>query len=132
VGDLFAVGVGLELSPYLSFEITHNQFGSREGKLGAPINASFDSDVSSNALSVIPSFPLGNKTRVFLELGEHVWEVDSQVAGVSSTADGGDFFYGFGFSYDAREQIRTGFEFSQYNIDSDDFKTMTVSLAYLF
>lgn len=132
VGDLFAFSVGLELSPLLSFELTHNEFGKGEGKLGTPVNGSYETKISSNALSVIPSMPLGDKTSFYLELGEHVWEADSKVGGVSNTSDGSDFFYGFGFNYDVREQIRTGFEFSKYNLDSDDFSTITVSLAYLF
>lgn len=132
VGDLFALSVGLELGPLLSFELSHAQFGKTEGKLGAPVNDSFENKVSSNALSVIPSIPLGDKTSFFIELGEHVWEVDSKVGATSATTDGSDFFYGFGFNYDVREQIRTGFEFSKYNLDSDDFRTMTVSVAYLF
>lgn len=134
VGNSLALTAGLQLSEFLSFELSHNQFGSSKGNinLAEPAGAaSYKSEVSSNALSMIPSIPLGVKTRFFIELGEHVWESDVSVNGVKASSDGSDFFYGFGFSYDVRNNIRTGFDFSKYKLDSDEFKNLSVSLAYL-
>jgi hypothetical protein len=130
VGDLIALSVGLEIGPILSFELGHNQFGKQEGQLSA--GGSFENEVSSNSLSVVPTIPLGKKTKFFIELGEHVWESKAKAAGVSSKTDGSDFFYGFGFTYDVREPVRVGFEFSQYEMASEDFETTSVSLAYVF
>jgi hypothetical protein len=132
VGNLVAVGVGLQISPILAFELTYNQFGKQSGSSSVPASSSFESEVSSNALSVVPMFPLGDKTNLFVEVGQHIWKSDTRIGAASSSSDGSDLFYGFGFTYDVRDQIRTGFEFSRYNIDSDNFKTTSVSLAYLF
>ena len=131
VGSLVAIGVGLEIAPVLAFELTHNQFGTQDGNL-TPSSSTFKRDISSNALSIVPTLPFSDKANVFVELGQHIWEVETTAAGVSSSSDGSDLFYGFGFTYEVREQLRAGFEFSRYNIDSENFKTTSVSLAYLF
>lgn len=134
VGDSWGITAGLQLSDFLSFELSHNDFGSSEGKIKIPTvgASSYKVEVSSNALSVIPSMPLSEKTRFFVELGQHVWEADVSQGASKGMSDGSDFFYGFGFSYDVREQIRTGFDFSKYKLDPDDFQNISVSLAYLF
>lgn len=132
VGDLFAIGVGLEISPIFAFELTHNEFGKQEGQIDNGGLESFENKVSSNALSIIPTLPIGKKTQFFVELGEHVWEAEAKQGAVSNNTDGSDFFYGFGLNYEMKSNIRTGFEFSHYDIASEDFKTLNVTLAYIF
>ena len=132
VGDLFALGVGLEISPIFAFELTHNEFGKQEGQIDNGGLESFENKVSSNALSVIPTLPIGKKTQFFVELGEHVWEAESKQGAIKNNTDGSDFFYGFGLNYEVKSNLRTGFEFSHYDIASEDFKTVNVTLAYIF
>jgi opacity protein-like surface antigen len=133
VGDAWALGAGLELGEFLSFELRHNRFGKSSGRFttAALSNETYQTDLKSNSLSVIPSVPLGDKTRFFIELGEHVWESSVTLSNAANqSSDSSDFFYVFGFSYDVNDKIRTGFEHGRYNFDSEDLKLLTVSIGY--
>lgn len=132
VGDAFSLAIGLELGEFLSFELGHNDFGSSSARFdtGSGIE-NYELALTSNSLSMIPSLPLGDKTRFFIELGEHVWDSDLSFSNAATqSSDGSDFFYVFGFTYDINDNFRTGFEHGRYNFDSEDLKLLSVSLAY--
>lgn len=132
VGDAFSLAIGLELGEFLSFELGHNDFGTSSARFDTGSGTeSYELGLTSNSLSMIPSLPLGDKTRFFVELGEHVWDSDLSFSNApTQTSDGSDFFYVFGFTYDINEHFRTGFEHGRYNFDSEDLKLLSVSLAY--
>lgn len=132
VGDAFSLAIGLELGEFLSFELGHNDFGSSSARFdtGGGIE-NYELELTSNSLSMIPSLSLGDKTRFFIELGEHVWDSDLSFSNAASQpSDGSDFFYTFGFTYDINDHFRTGFEHGRYNFDSENLKLLSVSLAY--
>lgn len=133
VGNSFAVAGGIVLGDLLGFELGHNVFGSTDATVaGTSENFNSESSVSSNAISVIPRFPLGEKMGVHAELGQHIWEVETKQAGVSSVQDGSDIFFGFGFDYKINQHFKAGVEFNRYNIDSASFDNTSVALTYKF
>ncbi len=134
VSDSWTLGAGLQLSRFLSFQVSRSEFGSRSGRYtveGEPTQ-NFSSELSSNALSILPSLMVGDRTRFFVELGEHVWESETEVGNVKVFEDGSDFFYGLGMDYQLNDNMKAGFEFSRYDLGSDDFRTSGVSLSYTF
>lgn len=141
VSNSWSIGSGLALSDYLAFSLSFNQFGKQNSefiKSGTPTETvSIDSELKSTSFAVVPSLPLGKKTNVYLELGQHFWDIDQSEEIVAATKtvtdgsfDGSDGFYSFGFSYDLTEQINNKIKYSKYQLDGDDFNTVSLSLAY--
>ena len=134
VGDAWAVAAGLELGEFLGFELGHHDFGKSSARYVVDgVAQSYELSLSSNALSIVPSLPLGDKTRFFMQLGEHVWDSDLAFSnGADLPSDGSDFFYVFGFTYDFNDNLRTGFEHGRFDFDTEDLELLSVSLTYRF
>ena len=90
-------------------------------------------------VSLLGSWPVANQFSLFGKLGATRWDVDSNVAGATTSENGTDFSYGIGAQYDFRDNVGARLEWERFNDVGDepvtgrsDLDLVSVSVVFGF
>lgn len=116
-GSMFNSAVGIELS-YVDFARATAQ------------GSSFDAD--GYGVALLLGVPLSSNFTVYAKGGLYFWDAESNFAGVRTTDDGDDPFYGAGLKFKLGPHLALRVEYERYKLSNVDLDTANLSIQGSF
>ena len=116
-GSMFNSGLGIELS-YVDFARASSQ------------GSSFDAD--GYGVALLFGIPLADNFNIYAKGGLLFWDAESNFAGVSSSDDGDDPFYGAGLKFKLNKNVALRLEYERYKFSNVDVDAATVGIQGSF
>ncbi|MDT8385475.1 MAG: porin family protein [Gammaproteobacteria bacterium] len=123
--DVLKLVVGGQLNDWFGVEGSWVDFNRVIGG-----NDRFESD--GKGLAAVFSMPVGDRSSVFLKVGQFWWESDSSLGGTLGASSGNDPFWGAGFKFGFSDHLALRLDAERYEVANANLNAYMVGLEFKF
>jgi OOP family OmpA-OmpF porin len=124
--DVLKAWVGFQFNDWFGIEGSWTDFN----RLNNDSGDRFDAD--GKGLAAVLSFPVGNRSSVFVKGGAFWWNSKMSFSGVDTNDKGSDPFWGAGFKFGFNPHLALRFEVERYDVSDTHLNAVTAGVEFKF